>query len=67
VWYRDKVYHLNIRRRQDSMYALGKVKPEEETFESLVALVNHHHRQTITLQTGGRITGETVLTDSPPK
>ncbi|XP_045477102.1 uncharacterized protein LOC123682501 [Harmonia axyridis] len=37
-----KVYHLNIRRRDDNLIALGSEKINEKTFEGLDNLINYY-------------------------
>lgn len=54
-----KVFHLNIRRRDDDLIALGSEKINEKTFEDIDNLINYYisnylvlysdHQETLTL------------------
>lgn len=38
----DKIFHLNIRRRQDGLIALGNEKANEKCFKDLDSLINYY-------------------------
>lgn len=38
----DKIFHLNIRRRQDGLIALGSGKNNEKCFKDLESLINYY-------------------------
>ncbi|KAG1653395.1 B-cell linker protein [Nymphon striatum] len=67
IFYNDKVYHLNIRKRPDQMYALGSAKSNELTFVSLAELVKIHQADPILLSSKGATVGQTCLIQTPPK
>lgn len=38
----DKIFHLNIRKRQDGLIALGNEKANEKCFKDLESLINYY-------------------------
>ncbi|XP_062568978.1 basic salivary proline-rich protein 2-like isoform X6 [Saccostrea cucullata] len=60
-----KVYNLPIRQRADSTFALGREKRAEETFITVVDLVDFFRKHTLILAAGG--TGQTRLKHSCPR
>lgn len=38
----DKIFHLNIRRREDGLIALGNEKTNEKCFKDLESLINYY-------------------------
>lgn len=65
IYYQDRLFHLNIRRRSDNTYALGTEKPLEKTFASILDLIEYHQHEPIILTSRGRPAGQTTLTMSP--
>ncbi|CAN7990369.1 unnamed protein product [Ixodes hexagonus] len=65
IYYQDRLFHLNIRRRSDSTYALGTEKPLEKSFPSILELIEYHQQEPIILTSRGRPAGQTTLTVSP--
>ncbi|XP_040079623.1 B-cell linker protein isoform X1 [Ixodes scapularis] len=65
IYYQDRLFHLNIRRRTDNTYALGTEKPLEKTFASILDLIEYHQHEPIILTSRGRPAGQTTLTVSP--
>jgi hypothetical protein len=53
VFHNGRVFHLNIRKRFDGLYALGKEKPREKTFKTVADLVSYHSSEPILLTTRG--------------
>lgn len=49
-----KIYHLNIRRREDGLIALGKEKPTEKCFINLNSLINYYISNYLLLFSNGR-------------
>nr|XP_012223091.1 PREDICTED: lymphocyte cytosolic protein 2-like isoform X1 [Linepithema humile] len=67
LWYRDKVYNISVRKRNDNRYALGSPKVDEKNFSSIEEMVAFHKNEELILHSDGIQTGSTRLTDSPPK
>ncbi|KAK2151430.1 hypothetical protein LSH36_363g01009 [Paralvinella palmiformis] len=49
IFHSNRVYNLNIRYRQDGMYALGTPHSDEKTFSTVRELIDYHYRSPITL------------------
>lgn len=63
-----RIYNINIRRRQDGLYALGKEKVNEVTFSSVDEIVSTYTNEPIKLQSENLQSGKRVtLTNSPAK
>ncbi|XP_061171503.1 uncharacterized protein LOC133181009 isoform X3 [Saccostrea echinata] len=60
-----KVYNLPIRQRSDSTFALGREKRAEETFKTVLDLVDFFRKHTLILAAGG--SGQTRLKHSCPR
>lgn len=69
LWYRDRTFNIAIRERPDTRYALGKVKPKEQSFANIEEMVNFYKKEELVLNsaTGGTQDGSTRLTETPPK
>ncbi|XP_011871654.1 PREDICTED: lymphocyte cytosolic protein 2-like isoform X2 [Vollenhovia emeryi] len=67
LWYRDRVYNVPVRRRNDNRYALGSAKVNELSFSSVEEIVAFYMTEELMLYSGGAPTGSTKLTDTPPK
>ncbi|XP_015604201.1 lymphocyte cytosolic protein 2 [Cephus cinctus] len=67
IWYKDKVYNVPVRKRDDNRYALGSYKEKEESFLTVEEIVSSYTRNELLLSTGGVIAGSTKLTNTPPK
>ena len=65
ILHEGKVFHLNVRRRSDGLYCLGKEKDKERTFESVPALIRFHQKEPILLTTKGESAGITKLMVTP--
>lgn len=65
IYYQGRLFHLNIRRRSDSTYALGTEKSLEKTFGSILELIEYHQHDPIILTSRGRPAGQTTLVVSP--
>ncbi|XP_064465905.1 lymphocyte cytosolic protein 2-like isoform X2 [Ornithodoros turicata] len=65
IFYKDRIFHLNIRRRNDNTYALGTEKPMEKTFTSIPELIEYHQQEPIILTSKGRPAGQTSLVVTP--
>jgi len=48
----DKVFNISIRLRADGKVALGKEKPDELGYKSVVAMIAHHKIDSLTLTAG---------------
>ncbi|XP_056005581.1 basic salivary proline-rich protein 1-like isoform X41 [Ostrea edulis] len=64
IYNNTKVYNLPIRQRTDSKFALGREKKAEETFKTVMDLVNFFKKHTLILAAGGD--GQTRLKHSCP-
>ncbi|UXI20423.1 Putative ATP-dependent RNA helicase DDX11-like protein [Sarcoptes scabiei] len=60
----NRVFHLNIRKRLDQLFALGTEKPREKTFNTIADLIEFHSVEPIYLTLKGLIVGVTVLVSS---
>ncbi|KAJ8937592.1 hypothetical protein NQ318_003171 [Aromia moschata] len=49
----NKIFHLNIRRRQDGLVALGNAKDNEKCFPDLDALINYYISNYLVLCSNG--------------
>lgn len=49
----DKIFHLNIRRRQDGLIALGNEKTNEKCFKDLESLINYYISNYLVLYSNG--------------
>ncbi|XP_059148676.1 uncharacterized protein LOC131935939 [Physella acuta] len=58
-----KPYNLPLRKRDDNKFAIGKYKPDEVAFSSVVDLIEHHKSNNIILAKGGTVR----LTRTPEK
>ncbi|XP_067135296.1 lymphocyte cytosolic protein 2-like isoform X2 [Centruroides vittatus] len=56
-----KIFHLNIRHRPDGMFSLGREKPREKAFVSVVDLITFHQKEPILLTLRGETVGKTIL------
>ncbi|XP_054158354.1 lymphocyte cytosolic protein 2-like [Oppia nitens] len=65
IFHNGRVFHLNIRKRPDSLYALGKEKSREKTFKTVADLVSYHTTEPILLTTRGTPAGKTRLIVTP--
>ncbi|KAJ6222176.1 hypothetical protein RDWZM_000721 [Blomia tropicalis] len=65
LYHSKKVFHLNVRKRSDGLFALGKEKYKEKTFASVVELVEHHNIEPIFLTSKGQAAGKTRLIYTP--
>jgi len=63
-----KVFNISIRLRPDGQVALGKEKVEEVAYSSVVAMVDHHRAESMTLTAGSsqQEHSKTRLTCWPP-
>ncbi|XP_022255875.1 B-cell linker protein-like isoform X1 [Limulus polyphemus] len=61
ILYTGRVFHLNLRERQDGLYALGKEKTREKTFSTVAELIGFHQKEPILLTTKGEPAGKTCL------
>ncbi|RWS17136.1 B-cell linker protein-like protein [Dinothrombium tinctorium] len=66
IFHDNKIFHLNIRRREDGFYALGKRKEREKTFKTVQDLIKYHQNEPILLTTKGQAAGMTKLVITPP-
>ncbi|XP_064093245.1 uncharacterized protein LOC135205978 isoform X4 [Macrobrachium nipponense] len=55
VQYGGRTYNINIRRRNDALYALGTEKVNEMTFKSVDELVSTYSKEPIKLQSGSHV------------
>ncbi|XP_054711484.1 lymphocyte cytosolic protein 2-like [Uloborus diversus] len=62
-----RLFHLNIRRRSDDTFALGKEKKKEKTFPTVADLISYHQAEPILLTSRGEPAGKTILTKYPEK
>ncbi|XP_029171524.1 uncharacterized protein LOC114940908 isoform X1 [Nylanderia fulva] len=67
LWYRDRVYNVPVRKRNDNRYALGSAKVNELSFSTVEEIVAFYTKEELMLHSGGVQTGSTKLTDTPPK
>lgn len=67
IFHDEKLFHLNIRRRPDDTFALGKEKKKEKTFLSVADLISFHQAEPILLTSRGEPAGKTVLSKFPEK
>ncbi|GAB6025489.1 hypothetical protein CHUAL_011229 [Chamberlinius hualienensis] len=65
LYYNTIISHLNIRRRPDGTFALGKEKENEKTFTSVQELVAHHQTEQILLTSRGQAIGKVNLVQYP--
>ncbi|RWS29412.1 B-cell linker protein-like protein, partial [Leptotrombidium deliense] len=67
IFHDNKIFHLNIRRRQDGLFALGKFKEREKTFRTVPDLIFYHQKEPILLTTKGKPAGTTKLSKTPQR
>ncbi|KAL0114231.1 hypothetical protein PUN28_011497 [Cardiocondyla obscurior] len=67
LWYKDRVYNVPVRKRNDNRYALGSAKVNEPSFSTVEEIVMFYMKEELMLHSGGVPTGSTRLTDTPPK
>lgn len=67
IYHDGKCFNLNIRKRQDGLFALGKEKDKEKTFQSIPQLIEYHQVEAILLTTKGINAGSTKLIETPNK
>lgn len=67
LWYKDRVYNVPVRKRNDNRYALGSAKVNELSFSTVEEIIVFHMKEELMLYSGGVQTGSTKLTDTPPK
>ncbi|XP_012523924.1 lymphocyte cytosolic protein 2 isoform X2 [Monomorium pharaonis] len=67
LWYKDRVYNVPVRKRNDNRYALGTLKVNERSFSTVEEIVSFYVKEELMLYSGGVPTGSTRLTDTPPK
>ncbi|CAG2114600.1 unnamed protein product, partial [Medioppia subpectinata] len=60
IFHNGRVFHLNIRKRPDGLFALGKEKTREKTFKTVSDLVSYHTSEPILLTTRGTPAGKTL-------
>lgn len=56
-----KTFHLNIRRRQDELIALGTEKANEKCFRDINGLINYYISNYLVLYSGGEKTVTLLL------
>ncbi|XP_032675247.1 B-cell linker protein-like isoform X2 [Odontomachus brunneus] len=66
-WYKDRIYNVPVRKRNDNRYALGSPKVNEQSFSTIEEIVTFYMKEELVLYTSGMQTGSTKLTDTPPK
>lgn len=49
----EKIFHLNVRIRQDEFVALGVEKPNEKSFQNLNTLINYYISNYLVLYSNG--------------
>lgn len=49
----EKIFHVNVRIRQDSFIALGVEKPNEKSFHNLDTLINYYISNYLVLYSNG--------------
>ncbi|XP_022672313.1 lymphocyte cytosolic protein 2-like isoform X2 [Varroa destructor] len=59
-----RIFHLNIRKRPDGMFALGSAKPREKTFNTVSELIDYHRQEEILLTSRNQPAGSTRLTET---
>ncbi|XP_039314209.1 serine/arginine repetitive matrix protein 1 isoform X2 [Solenopsis invicta] len=67
LWFKDRVYNVPVRKRNDNRYALGSAKMNERSFSTVEEIVQLYMKEELILYSGGVPTGSTRLTDTPPK
>ncbi|XP_059469581.1 uncharacterized protein LOC132193157 isoform X2 [Neocloeon triangulifer] len=65
VMHKGRIYHIPIRKRADDLYALGKLKENEQAFPSVEGMVTFYSKEILKLYSGGKASGETLLKMSP--
>ncbi|XP_020294761.1 lymphocyte cytosolic protein 2-like isoform X2 [Pseudomyrmex gracilis] len=67
LWYKDRVYNVPVRKRNDNRYALGSQKVGELFFSTIEEIITYHMKHELMLESGGVPIGSTILTDTPSK
>ncbi|RZB41476.1 SH2 domain containing protein [Asbolus verrucosus] len=52
----NKMFHLNIRRREDDLITLGTEKPNEKCFQDINSLINYYISNYLVLYSNGEKT-----------
>ncbi|XP_065351443.1 uncharacterized protein LOC135946900 isoform X2 [Cloeon dipterum] len=65
VLHKTRLYHIQVRKRADDLYALGKAKKNEHAFPSVEGLVTFYGKEPLKLYTNGKPSGETLLKMAP--
>ncbi|XP_076372013.1 uncharacterized protein LOC143257355 isoform X2 [Tachypleus tridentatus] len=67
ILYSGRIFHLNLRERQDGLYALGREKNREKTFSTVAELIGFHQKEPILLTTKGEPAGKICLNSTLSK
>ncbi|KAL6262959.1 hypothetical protein P5V15_005747 [Pogonomyrmex californicus] len=67
LWYRERVFNVPVRKRNDNRYALGFPKVNEISFSTVEEIVPFYMKEELMLYSNGVLVGSTRLTDTPPK
>ena len=54
LWNNERVYHLEINRREDGKYTLIEI-PGSPAFKSVEKLISHYQRKCVDLEGGGSV------------
>jgi len=65
IRYALRLFHIQIRVRPDSQFALGSAKLNEIGFQTIQEMIDTYRKTPLQLHTCGKYFGETKLTNPP--
>ncbi|ODM99468.1 B-cell linker protein [Orchesella cincta] len=65
IRFRGRLFHIQIRMRPDSRFALGTLKSNEMHFLSVAEMIDTYKKTPLQLHSNGKFFGETKLTHPP--
>ncbi|XP_021948290.1 SH2 domain-containing protein 6 [Folsomia candida] len=65
IRFNGRLFHIQIRLRSDSRFALGTLKLNEMHFESVAEMIDTYKKTHLQLHSNGKFFGETKLTQPP--
>lgn len=65
IRFRGRLFHIQIRMRSDSRFALGTLKQNEMHFTNIADMVDTYKKTPLQLHSNGKFFGETKLTHPP--
>lgn len=65
IRFRGRLFHIQIRMRPDSRFALGTLKANEMHFACIADMVDTYKKTPLQLHSNGKFFGETKLTHPP--